>query len=185
MSPIEQYSNITSPFSIRSRTKWCYTSMCFVWACWVGFFVNDIAPWLSHRITITFFSFMYLNSFMSFIIHMASLVKHTTFVMFLLVNTIVPFHEPWIFHFLLVFKLFAIGYGPTPSKRKDIVLEQEVVKGFELVLHKKKGRILLRIGFLVWNMNGSSFPSGGIRRACNFSKWVGGVEETSSKCCKC
>jgi hypothetical protein len=48
---------------------------------------------------------------------------------------------------LLVFKLFPIGYGPTPSKRKDIVLEQEVVKGFELVLHRKKKRILLREGF--------------------------------------
>jgi hypothetical protein len=32
----------------------------------VRFFVTDIAPWLSHRITITFFSFMYPNSFMSF-----------------------------------------------------------------------------------------------------------------------
>ncbi len=48
--------------------------MCFVQACCVRFFVNDIAPWLSHRITITFFSFMYPNSFMSFAIHMASLV---------------------------------------------------------------------------------------------------------------
>jgi hypothetical protein len=43
-----------------------------------------------------------------------------------------------MFHFLLVFKLFPIGYGPTPSKRKDIVVEQEVVKGFELVLHRKR-----------------------------------------------
>jgi hypothetical protein len=33
--------------------------------------------------------------------------------------------------------LFPIGYGPTTNKRKDIVLEQEVVKGFELILHKK------------------------------------------------
>jgi len=40
----------------------------------VGFFINDIAPWLSHRITIVFFSFMYPNSFMNFVIHMASLV---------------------------------------------------------------------------------------------------------------
>jgi hypothetical protein len=64
----------------------------------------------------------------------------------LLVNTIVPFHEPGSFHFLLVFKLFPIGYGPTPSNRKDIVLEQEVVKGFELVLHRKRERILLRQG---------------------------------------
>jgi hypothetical protein len=40
----------------------------------VGFFINDIAPWLLHQITITFFSFMYSNSFMSFVIHMASLV---------------------------------------------------------------------------------------------------------------
>jgi hypothetical protein len=35
-----------------------------------------------------------------------------------------------MFHFLLDFKLFPIGYGPTPNKRKDIVLKQEVVKGF-------------------------------------------------------
>jgi hypothetical protein len=34
----------------------------------------------------------------------------------------------------------------TPSKRKDIVLEQEVVKGFVLVLHRKKERILLKQG---------------------------------------
>jgi hypothetical protein len=47
---------------------------------------------------------------------------------------------------MLVFKLFPIGYGPTPSKRKDIVLEQEVVRGFELVLHREKERILLRQG---------------------------------------
>jgi hypothetical protein len=64
-------------------------------------------------------------------------LEYTTFVIFLLVNTIVPFHEPRIFHFLLVFKLFPKGYGPTPSKRKNIVLEQKVVKGFELVLHRK------------------------------------------------
>ncbi len=48
--------------------------MCFVRACWVGFIVNDIAPWLSHQITIPFFSFMYLNSFMIFVIHMVSMV---------------------------------------------------------------------------------------------------------------
>ncbi len=34
-----------------------------------------------------------------------------------------------MFHFLLVFKFFPIGYGPTPSKRKDILLEQKVIKG--------------------------------------------------------
>ncbi len=62
---------------------------------------------------------------------------HTTFVIFLLVNTIVPFHEHYIFHFLLVFELFPIGYGPTPNKRKDIVLKQ-VVKGFELVCIEKR-----------------------------------------------
>jgi hypothetical protein len=37
--------------------------------------------------------------------------------------------------------MFPIGYGPTPSKRKDILLEQEVVKGSELVLHRKKVNI--------------------------------------------
>jgi hypothetical protein len=49
MSSIEQYSNMSSPFSTHFRTKWCWTSTCFVWTCWVGLFVNDIAPWLSHR----------------------------------------------------------------------------------------------------------------------------------------
>jgi hypothetical protein len=48
--------------------------MFFIRTCCVGFFVNDIAPWLSHRITIAFFYFMYPNSFMSFVIHIASLV---------------------------------------------------------------------------------------------------------------
>ncbi len=75
-----------------------------------------------------------------------------------------------MFHFLLVFKLFPIGYGPTPSKRKDIVLEQEVVKGFELVLHRKRERILLKTRFVLCKVSGSSFPSGGIQGACNFSK---------------
>jgi hypothetical protein len=50
-----------------------------------------------------------------------------------------------MFHFLLDFKLFPIGYGPTPSKRKDIVLKQEVVKGFVCIT--EKGRILLRESF--------------------------------------
>jgi hypothetical protein len=54
-----------------------------------------------------------------------------------------------MFHFLLVFNLFSIGYGPTPSKRKNIVLEQEIVKGLELVLHRKRERIFLRDGFLL------------------------------------
>jgi hypothetical protein len=53
--------------------------------------------------------------------------------------------------------LFPIGYGPTPSKRKDILLKQKVLKGFELVLHKKRER-----RFLVCKVSGSSFPSGGI-----------------------
>jgi hypothetical protein len=42
----------------------------------VGFFVSDIAPWLSHQIIIAFFSFMYLKSFMNFVIHIASLVDY-------------------------------------------------------------------------------------------------------------
>jgi hypothetical protein len=50
------------------------------------------------------------------------------------------------------------------------MLGQEVVKGFEFVLHRKKKRILLRKGFSVYKVNGSSFPSGGIQGACNFSK---------------
>ncbi len=76
MSFVEQYSNVTSSFLTRSQTKWSCTLMCFVRACWVGFFVNDIAPWLSHRIAIAFFSFIYHNSFMSFVIHMASLIAY-------------------------------------------------------------------------------------------------------------
>jgi hypothetical protein len=58
---------------------------------------------------------------------------------------------------------------PTPSKKKDIVLEQ-VVKGFKLVLHRKKDRIFLREGFLVYKMSGGSFPSRDIQGACNFFK---------------
>jgi hypothetical protein len=85
---------------------------------------------------------------------------------------------------LLVFKLFPIGYGPTPNKRKNIILEQEVVKGFELVLHRKNERILSIDGILVCKVSGSSFLNGGIQGAYNFSKCVGGVEETSSRCCK-
>jgi len=73
MCSIGQYSNWTSPFSTRFRAKWC-TSMCFVHAGWVGFLVNDIAPWLSHRITIIFFFSMYLKSIINFVIHMASFV---------------------------------------------------------------------------------------------------------------
>ncbi len=66
---------------------------------------------------------------------------------FLLVNMIISFHEPWMFHFLLVFKLFPIGYGPTPSKKKDIVWEQKIVKGFSLYNIEKEnpfeGRLLV------------------------------------------
>jgi hypothetical protein len=76
-----------------------------------------------------------------------------------------------VFHILLVFKFFPIGYGPTPSKRKNIVLEQEIVKGFlACVALKKNERIFLRDGFLVCKVNGSSFSSGGIQGAYNFSK---------------
>ncbi len=64
------------------------------------------------------------------------------------------------------------------------MLEEEVVKGLSLYCIGKKERIVLRQGFLVCKVSGSSFPSGGIQGPCNFSKWVGGVEETSSKCCK-
>jgi len=71
---VEQYSNMTLPFSTHFWTKWCWTSMCFVQTFCVGLFFNDITPWLSHQITIPFFYFMYVNSFMSFVIHMASLI---------------------------------------------------------------------------------------------------------------
>ncbi len=74
MCPVGQYSNQTSPFSTCSWAKWCCTSMCLVHAWWVGFLVNDIAPWLSHRITITFFSSMHPKSIINLVIHMASFV---------------------------------------------------------------------------------------------------------------
>ncbi len=74
MCSVGQYSIQTSPFSTRSRIKWCWTSMCFVRAWWVGFLVNDIASWLLHQITINFFSSMYPKSIINFVIHMASFV---------------------------------------------------------------------------------------------------------------
>jgi hypothetical protein len=74
MSFIEQYSNMILSFSIHSQTKWCWISMCFLQTCYVGYFINDITRWLSHWITIAFFFFMYPNSLMSFVIHMASSV---------------------------------------------------------------------------------------------------------------
>jgi hypothetical protein len=65
---VGQYSNQISPFSTHFRRKWCCTSMRFVRAWWVGFFINDIAPWLSHQITITFFSSMYPKSIINFVV---------------------------------------------------------------------------------------------------------------------
>jgi hypothetical protein len=76
--------------------------------------------------------------------------------------------------------LSPIGYGPTPSKRKNIVLEQKVVKGFELILHRKRENIF-ESTILICKVSGSPFPSGGIQRNCNISKRMGGVEEISSK----
>ncbi len=68
--------------------------MCLVRACCVGFLVNDIGPWLSHQIIIAFFSFMYSNSFMSFVIHMVSLVACVLVVYLALVvdRVIVGYH---------------------------------------------------------------------------------------------
>jgi hypothetical protein len=74
-----------------------------------------------------------------------------------------------MFHFLFVFKLFLIGYAPTLSKRKDIVLKQKAVKGFELVLHREK-EIFFEKGLLVYKVSGNPFPNGGIQGAYNFSK---------------
>jgi hypothetical protein len=44
--------------------------------------------------------------------------------------------------------LFPIGYGPTSSERKNIVLEQEIMKGFEIVLHREREKIFLKNRFL-------------------------------------
>ncbi len=63
------------------------------------------------------------------------------------------------------------------------MLKQKIVKGFELVLHKKRDNLFEK-KLLVCKVSGSPFPSGGIQGACNVSKWVGGVEEISSKWCK-
>jgi hypothetical protein len=52
--------------------------------------------------------------------------------------------------------------GPHQEREKNIVLEQEIVKGFELVLHRKKKRILLKDEVLVCKVSGNSLPSGGI-----------------------
>ncbi len=97
MCSVGQYSNRTSPFSTRFRTKWC-TSMCFVRAWWVGFLVNDIAPWLSHRITIIFFSSVYPISIINFVIHMASFVA-CMFAMYsasMVDNAIVCYSKKWL-----------------------------------------------------------------------------------------
>jgi hypothetical protein len=39
---------------------------------------------------------------------------------------------------------------------------KQIVKGFELALHGKKKKILLKEGFLVCKVSGISFPSTGI-----------------------
>jgi hypothetical protein len=68
-----------------------------------------------------------------------------------------------MFHFLLIFKLFPIGYGPTPSKRKDIVLEQEVVKGS---LHSIEKENPFEERLQGCKESDSPFPSGGIQGDC-------------------
>jgi len=89
-----------------------------------------------------------------------------------------------VFHFLLVFNLFPIGYGPTPSKRKNIVLEQEIVKGFELVLHRKRERIFLRDGFLFAKQVGVHFQVVAYKELTTFpSEWEA-WKRFSSRCCK-
>ena len=45
--------NTTSPDSTRSRTKWCWMSMCFVRAWCIGFLANPIHPWLSSWMMVT------------------------------------------------------------------------------------------------------------------------------------
>ncbi len=52
------------------------------------------------------------------------------------------------------------------------MLKQKVMKGFEVVLHRKKERIILRDGVLICKVSGSSFPSGGIQQLTTFpSEW--------------
>jgi len=78
--------------------------------------------------------------------------------------------------------LFPIGYGPTPSKRKDIVLEQEVVKGFELVLHRKKKKIFFERRSFNLQSEWEFISKWWHTRSLQFFQVMGGVEETSSKC---
>jgi hypothetical protein len=49
------------------------------------------------------------------------------------------------------------------------MLEQEVVKGFEFILHRKRENLFER-KILIYKVNESPFPNGGIQGACNFSK---------------
>ncbi len=49
------------------------------------------------------------------------------------------------------------------------MLKQKVVKGFELVLHRKRNNLLEK-RLLVCKVSASPFPSGGIQGACNLSK---------------
>jgi hypothetical protein len=59
------------------------------------------------------------------------------------------------------------------------VLKQEIVKGFELVLHTKR-EIFFEKKVLICKISVSPFPNDGIQGICNISKQVGGVEEISS-----
>ncbi len=58
--------------------------------------------------------------------------------------------------------------GSHQARKKNIMLEQEVVKGFELILHRKKEKILLKDRALICKVSASSFPNGGIQVAYNF-----------------
>jgi hypothetical protein len=57
--------------------------------------------------------------------------------------------------------------GPHLARKKTLWLEQEIVKCFELILHRKRENFFEK-RFLVCKVNGS--PSGDIQGACNVFK---------------
>jgi hypothetical protein len=50
-------------------------------------------------------------------------------------------------------------WAHTKQEKKNIVLEQGIVKGFEFLLHRKRERIFFERRIFVRKVSGSSFPS--------------------------
>jgi hypothetical protein len=52
-----------------------------------------------------------------------------------------------------------MGPHQARGKKKNIVLEQGILKGFEFLLHRKRERIFFERRIFVCKVSGSSFPS--------------------------